>query len=72
MWQMRSDPIFQLAVIPDVMDKAKEPVYSIWVDWENRVISFQKAEGFEKLEYPTHDEMFAFAIEKGSGGFAIQ
>lgn len=54
------------------MDKEKETVYSIWVDWENRVISFQKAEGFEKLEYPTHDEMFAFEIEKGSGGFAIQ
>ena len=39
---------------------------------EAEVISFQKAEGFEKLEYPTHDEMFAFEIEKGSGGFAIQ
>lgn len=44
----------------------------IWVDWEKRVISFQEAAGFEKLEYPSREEMLAFAIEKGSSGFAIQ
>lgn len=54
------------------MDQEKETVYPIWVDWEKRVISFRKAEGFLKLEYPTHDEMLAFAIEKGAAGFAIQ
>ena len=55
------------------MEKEKEDdVYPVWVDWENRVISFHEADGFEKLEYPTHGEMLAFAVEKGSSGFGIQ
>ena len=56
------------------MEKAKEGEegHSIWVDWENQVISFQEVKGFDKQEYPTHEEMFAFAIEKGFAGFGIQ
>lgn len=54
------------------MEENDDQVYSIWVDWKNRVISFHEASGFEKLEYPTHQEMFKFAIEKGFSGFAIQ
>ena len=56
------------------MEKTKEDVknYPIWVNWETKVISFQEAPGFEKLEYPTKKEMFAFAIEKGFSGFGIQ
>ena len=46
--------------------------WPIWVDWNRRIVSFQEAAGFEKLEYPTHDEMFQFAIEKTMAGFAIQ
>ena len=54
------------------MEEEKEKVYSLWVDWKNRVISFREAEGFEELQYPTHQEMFDFAIEKGFDGFGIQ
>ncbi len=56
------------------MDQEKErgTVYPIWVDWDRRIISFSEADGFEKLEYPTHEEMFAFAVEKGFEGFGIQ
>ena len=46
--------------------------WPIWVDWSRRIVSFQEAAGFEKLEYPTHDELFQFAIEKSMAGFAIQ
>lgn len=45
---------------------------TIWVNWETRVVSFQKAEGFEELHYPTYDEMLHFAITKGTEGFGIQ
>lgn len=56
------------------MNKENEDaqLYPIWVDWDNRVISFCEAGGFEKLEYPTHEEMLGFAIEKGFKGFGIQ
>lgn len=53
-------------------EKEEKSVYSIWVNWERRVISFQKADGFEEIQYPTHEEMFRFAIEKGNEGFGIQ
>lgn len=46
--------------------------YSIWVNWKQRIVSFQKAEGFEELRYPTHEDMFQFAIAKGFDGFGIQ
>ena len=52
-------------------EETKDCFY-IWVDWSRRIVSFQEASGFEKLEYPTHDEMFQFAIEKTMAGFAIQ
>lgn len=46
--------------------------YPVWVDWEHRVVSFQKVEGFEELQHRTHDEMFLFAIRLVDTGFAIQ
>ena len=46
--------------------------WPIWVDWNRRIVSFQEVAGFEKLEYPSHDEMFQFAMEKTMKGFAIQ
>lgn len=53
-------------------EKKEERAWTLWVNWEKRVISFQEAAGFEKLNFPSHEEKFAFAIEKGSSGFAIQ
>lgn len=54
------------------MSTSEQRIYSVWVHWERRVISFHEAEGFERLDYPTHEEMFAFAIAKGFAGFGIQ
>ena len=50
----------------------EKTVYSIWVNWEKRIISFEKDVGFQELRYKTHDEMFRFAIRKGNEGFGIQ
>ena len=47
-------------------------VWLVWIDRERRIISFREAEGFERLEYPTHDDMFRFAIERTMEGYAIQ
>jgi len=38
----------------------------------NRVISFSEENGFEKLSFPTHEEKFKFAIDRGNEGFGIQ
>lgn len=50
----------------------KENQYSLWVNWEIRVISFSPDEGFEELRFQTHEEKFRFAIERGNEGFRIQ
>ena len=47
-------------------------IYSIWVNWEKRVISFSEEDGFEKIQFQTHEEKFKFAIERGNEGFGIQ
>lgn len=56
------------------MDQEKEEMedWPIWINWDRKIVSFQEAKDFEKLVYPTHDEMFRFAIEKSMSGFAIQ
>ena len=53
-------------------EREEETVFSIWVDWETKVISFSEENGFEELKFQTHDEKFKFAIEKGNEGFGIQ
>ena len=53
-------------------EREEETVFSIWVNWERRVISFTQESGFEELQYRTHDEMFQFAIDRGNEGFGIQ
>jgi len=44
----------------------------LWIDRNNQIISFQKAEDFERMVFPTRDEKIAFAFEKGSSGYRIQ
>ena len=72
MWQMP----FVLTSLPaaiDAMEVREEgTVFSIWVDWETKVISFSKENGFEELRFLTHEEKFKFAIELGNKGFGIQ
>ena len=53
-------------------EREEETVFSIWVNWERRVISFTQENGFEELAFPTHEEKFQFAIERGNEGFGIQ
>ena len=53
-------------------DKEEEMVFSIWVSWESRVISFSEENGFEELKFSTYEEKFKFAIDRGNEGFGIQ
>lgn len=47
-------------------------IFSIWVNWEKRVISFSREDGFEEVRFQTHEEKLKFAIERGNEGFGIQ
>ena len=63
---------FPPVITDDMSKEEEEEMYSIWVNWEKRIISFEKVEGFQELRYKTHDEMFRFAIDRGNEGFGIQ
>lgn len=71
---MLSGLTFPPAETTDAMEMEKEEtgVWPLWIDRDRRIVSFQAEAGFERLEYPTHDKMFQFAIEKTMDGFAIQ
>lgn len=53
-------------------EKEAQQEYCVWVDWDHHIVSFQVAEGFEKLTYKTHDEMFFHVIRLIDRNFAIQ
>lgn len=48
------------------------PQHILWVDHENRIISFQKAEGFEAKMFLSHALKIAYAFEMSSSGYRIQ
>ena len=49
-----------------------EKRFSLWVNWENRVISFSPVDGCEELRFQTQEEKLRFALERGDEGFGIQ
>ena len=44
----------------------------IWIDHPNRIVSFQKAEGFEPQSFASPDERLAYAFEKCASGYRVQ
>lgn len=53
-------------------DREDLKLFSIWVNWDKRVISFHKVVGFEELQFPTYEDKFKFVTERGYEGFGIQ
>ena len=56
----------------NMANETDERTFCAWIDRENRVVSFQAAEGFEEMRFSSHEEMFAFMIEKSTSGYRIQ
>ena len=53
-------------------EREEKTVFDLWVDWEKRVISFSKENGFEELRFLSYEEKFKFAIDRGNEGFGFQ
>ena len=54
------------------IEKEAQQVWTVWMDWDRRIVSFREVKDFEKQEFSTHEEMFRFALERTMEGFAIQ
>ena len=53
-------------------EREEEKVFSIWVNWEDRVLSFTEEDGFQERQFQTNEEKFRFVIERADVGFKIQ
>lgn len=56
------------------MEQEKETPGSqrLWIDWKNKVLSFNCAEGFETRDFLSHEERMTYVLEQCSNGFRIQ
>lgn len=53
-------------------ERTEKMQFDLWVNWERRVVSFSKENGFEKVTFPTHEEKMKYALERSNEGFKIQ
>ena len=53
-------------------NEKKQTVFTIWIDWTNRIISFQKVEGFETKTFSSSEERLEYAFQKCANGYRIQ
>lgn len=44
---------------------------SAWIDYAKRIVSFTPHKDFQKLSFPSHQEMFSHVIELGFAGYSI-
>ena len=72
MWRAPFGLISPQAAIDAMKEREMEPIFSLWVNWEARVISFSADDGFEELHFRTREEKLRFAMERGNEGFGIQ
>jgi hypothetical protein len=50
----------------------KEKTFPVWINHTDKVVSFEKTDGFEILYFSSYKETIDFAIEKCSVGYRIQ
>jgi len=47
-------------------------VHALWVHHQRRVFSFQKIKGFQEIRFPTHAEMFRYAVGLTESGYRVR
>lgn len=53
-------------------EREEDALYPLWIDWDNRIVSFQDIDGFEEILFANNDDKLRFAIARGNEGFGIQ
>ena len=53
-------------------DIGARELQSLWIDWAGHIVSFHEETGYERLEFPTTDEMMEYVVRKSRNGFRIQ
>lgn len=42
----------------------EEQHFSVWVDWDARIVSFQKVDGFDELTFRSNEEKLSFVVKR--------
>lgn len=53
-------------------DEENQRMYTAWINEEQKIVSFQKADGFEEMTFPTHEDKFAYVVRLCESGYRIQ
>lgn len=48
-----------------------KPFY-VWINHTDKIVSFNEAEGFEKICFPSYKEMLSFAFNHSYVGYRVQ
>lgn len=54
------------------MELEVDQSFSVWIDWDAKIISFQKVDGFDELTFRSNEEKLSFVVKKGLDGYGIQ
>lgn len=46
--------------------------YALWLDNENKILSFHEEDGYEKAEFSVYDFFMNYVLSAGSTGYRIQ
>ena len=45
---------------------------TLWIDHVNRIISFKKADGLERMVFASREDKMSYAYEKCCAGYRVQ
>lgn len=53
-------------------EEGNQEEYAVWINEEEKILSFQTADGFKKVSFPTHEDKFAYVVRLCESGYRIQ
>ena len=56
----------------EFVDNEEEKTFSVWINWNDRIVSFEEVVGFKKVDFLDNEIKLQFVVEKGFDGFRIQ
>lgn len=54
------------------MEPDRTEKYQVWIDENNRIISFVRMKGALRYTFPSREMMLDYVMEKGTSGYRIQ
>lgn len=53
-------------------EEENQRAYIVWVSEDQKILSFQRLDGYQEKSFPSHDEKFAYVVSLCESGYRIQ